>query len=83
MALWTHACLRIALFSICGTVVAGTEVPVLSVCEILADRLAYNGKTVVVVGRTVSTTEGSWLDQECGQKLVIDGSEWPWDISLS
>jgi hypothetical protein len=59
------------------------DVPVLSVCEVLDNRLAYNGKTVIVVGRIVRTMEGEWLDQECGQKLVIDGYGWPYSISLS
>jgi hypothetical protein len=59
------------------------DVPVLSVCEVLDSRLAYNGKIVIVVGRVVRTMEGEWLDQECGQKLVIDGFGWPYSISLS
>jgi hypothetical protein len=58
-------------------------VPVLSVCEVLDNRLAYNGKVVIVVGRVVRTMEGEWLDQECGHKLVIDGYDWEYDVSLS
>lgn len=58
------------------------DVPVLSVCEVLDNRLAYNGKAVIIVGRVVRTMEGEWLDQECG-KLGIDGYDWPYLISLS
>jgi hypothetical protein len=59
------------------------DVPVLSVCEVLDNRLAYNGKPVIVVGRMIRTMEGEWLDQECGKNLVIDGYGWGYSISLS
>jgi hypothetical protein len=58
-------------------------VPVLSVCEVLDNRLEYNGKTVIVVGKVVRTMEGEWLDQECGHELLIDGYGWAYSISLS
>ena len=62
---------------------AFAEVPVLSVCEVLDNRVAYNGTTVIVVGRVVRTMEGEWLDQDCDHKVLIDGYEWHFIISLS
>jgi hypothetical protein len=58
-------------------------VPLLSVCEVLDSRLAYNGKAVIVVGRVTHTMEGQWLGQDCGQELVIDGYGWHYQISLT
>jgi hypothetical protein len=70
------------IFGLAGAA-ALADVPVLSVCDVLDNRLAYNGKTVIVVGRVIRTMEGHWLDQECGKNLVINGYGWRYLISLS
>jgi hypothetical protein len=31
------------------------------------------GKSVIVVGRSVGTSEGSWLDEHCGMQVMIQG----------
>jgi hypothetical protein len=58
------------------------SVPVLTVCEALQNRLDFNGKVVVIVGRLGRTTEGSWLAEDCEKKLTVQGFTWPSDISL-
>lgn len=55
----------------------------LSVCDLLDHRLEYDGKTVMVFGRIGQSIEGSYLGGDCGGKLMIDGSEWGYDISLT
>jgi hypothetical protein len=49
-----------------------------TVCEVLQDLSAYDGKVVAVVGRFSSRQAGRWLgEQKCGHKLVAGGQEWP------
>jgi hypothetical protein len=49
-----------------------------TVCEVLQDLSAYDGKIVAVVGRFSSRQAGRWLgEQKCSQKLVIGDQEWP------
>ena len=62
---------------------ATTPIPVLTVCEVLSDLSRYDGKLVIVVGRSVRTSEGSWLDEECSAKLSINGRDWPNAISTT
>jgi hypothetical protein len=71
----------LALFG--GTMAKGTEVPVLTVCEALQSRITYNAKLVVLVGRLGSTFEGSWLSEDCEQKLTTEGYTWPNIISMT
>jgi hypothetical protein len=59
------------------------EVPVLTVCDVLQNASAYNGQTVVVVGRYGGTDEGAWLDADCPQKFVQNGIEWHASIALT
>src|ERR1019366_6710591 len=59
------------------------EVPVLTVCEALSDLERYTGKSVIVVGRTTSTDEGSWLDESCGLKVVRGDREFEAVISTT
>ena len=59
------------------------DLPVLTVCEALNDRNQNDGKTLVVVGKLVSTMEGSWLVEDCGQQIVISGHKWNNAISLT
>ncbi|HUI56977.1 MAG TPA: hypothetical protein VLY04_18505 [Bryobacteraceae bacterium] len=59
------------------------ETPVLTVCDVMKDLPAHKQKTVIVVGRSKGTMEGSWLDQDCATKLITFGYEWSTSISLS
>ena len=75
----------IALLIVAAGVIHGQtqDVAVLTVCDVMKDLPAYKGKTVIVVGRSKGTMEGSWLDQNCPEKLITDGYEWSTSISLS
>jgi len=59
------------------------ELPVITVCEVLKDMSAYNGQTVIVVGRLGGSSEGSWLDADCPQRVVQNGIEWDTIIALA
>jgi hypothetical protein len=49
-----------------------------TVCEVLQDLSAYDGKVVAVIGRFSYRQAGRWLgEQKCEHKLVINGQEWP------
>ena len=49
-----------------------------TVCEVLQDLSAYDGKVVAMVGRFSSRQNGRWLgEQSCNRKLVIGEQEWP------
>ena len=58
-------------------------VPVLTVCEALNSLGQHNGKLVIVVGKLVGTDEGSWLREDCDEKIVTDTYTWAHIISLS
>jgi len=57
------------------------DIPIITVCEALRDPSRYDRTTIIVVGRSSATGEGSWLDEDCGLKLVIEGRDWPTSIS--
>jgi hypothetical protein len=58
------------LFAACRMLrAADDQPPVLTVCEALTDPDRYNGKSVVIVGRSSSTDEGRWLGEDCGLKV--------------
>ena len=49
-----------------------------TVCEVLQDLPAYDGKVAAVVGRFSSRQTGRWLgEQKCSRKLVTGDQEWP------
>ncbi len=49
-----------------------------TVCEVMQNLAAYDGKVVAVVGRFSFRQAGRWLgEQKCPQKLVAGGQEWP------
>lgn len=62
---------------------ADQTIPVLTVCQVLRNPGQYSGQTVIVVGRSVGTDEGSWLDEECGSKIVIQGRSYEAAISTA
>jgi hypothetical protein len=53
------------------------KIPVVTVCEVLSDLPRFAAKQVIVVGRYSRTTEGVWLDQGCGLKVMNGGREFP------
>ena len=49
-----------------------------TVCEVLQDLSAYDGKVAAVVGRFSYRQGGRWLgEQKCARKLVTGDQEWP------
>ena len=66
-----------------GTITSKHTIPVLTVCEALNNLSQHNGKVVVVVGKLVGTEEGSWLREDCDEKIVTDGYTWENIISLA
>ncbi len=63
---------------VCPLIGAGPAVQPVTVCEVLQDLSAYDGKVVAVVGRFSYRQKGRWLgEQRCRQKLVIGDQEWP------
>ena len=71
----------VALF---GSTAGAQPIPVLTVCEALHDLAEYNGKLVIVVGRSFWTFAGSFLNEECGRdgKVAVQGKEWLSMIAL-
>lgn len=69
----------LALLWLLGPLLSGGEPALqpLTVCEIMKDLAAYDGKVVAVVGRFSFRQSGRWLgEQHCAQKLVIADQEW-------
>jgi hypothetical protein len=63
---------------VCPLVAAEPALQPVTVCEVMQDLSAYDGKVVAVVGRFSSRQAGRWLgEQKCGRKLVAGGQEWP------
>jgi hypothetical protein len=57
----------------------------LSVCELVAKRMEYNGRMVAVRGEERGGSHGAWLVgcSECQDRLVTRGVEWPNVIFLT
>lgn len=57
---------------------AAQSVPVLTVCEALQNLKLYNGKSVVIVGRSGYTLEGTFMGEDCGPdgRVMIQGNRW-------
>jgi hypothetical protein len=47
-----------------------------TVCEVLANRGAYDGKVVALVGRWSSTDEGFWLASDCESSVKTGDYVW-------
>jgi hypothetical protein len=62
---------------------ASNEVPVLTVCEVMSDLTRLDRKVVIVIGRFSHSDEGSWLDEECGDKVLAAGREFEPSISTT
>lgn len=53
----------------------------ITVCDVFASRMAFNGKYVAVIARMGGTFEGSWLsDARCSNEIKLDGHKWPTTI---
>jgi hypothetical protein len=58
------------------------QIPVLTACEILSQRMDYNGKLVSIRARIHGTDEGVWLDgRDCPGLITSDEYVWPSMIS--
>jgi hypothetical protein len=66
-----------------GDSAPASKIPILTVCEALRDPGRYAGQTVILVGRSVGTEEGGWLDENCGLNVVIEGRTYPALISTA
>ena len=72
--------LAISLALLVSPLVAGGEPPLrpVTVCEVLQDLAAYDGKVIAVVGRFSYRQAGRWLgEQKCGRKFIAGDQEWP------
>src|ERR1700679_3073240 len=59
-----------------------SQVPILTVCEILSQRMDYNGKLVSIRATIHSTDEGVWLDGKNCPGLVT-GGEYAWPSMIT
>jgi hypothetical protein len=71
------------LASIFITPAVYAETSIHSVCDVLDHRLEYDDKSVIVFGHVAQTMEGGWLTDDCGGKLLINGSTWTYNIWLT
>ena len=83
---------KAAALMLCGATIVGAShqdgiaasaIPILTVCDALRDPVRYGGQVVIIVGRSVGTSEGSWLDEACGLKVVVEGRAYPTIISTA
>jgi len=60
-----------------------SPIPVLTACEILSQRMHYNGKVVSIRARIHNTDEGVWLDgKNCPDLITTDEHAWPSMIAV-
>jgi len=83
MTLRAHIAVLAGVLFANSLLAASDDVPVLTVCEVLSNLERYEGGTVIVVGRSTGTLEGSWLDEDCGMKVVRAGREFRATISIA
>jgi Gram-negative bacterial TonB protein C-terminal len=49
-----------------------------TVCEVLSNPVAYDGKDIALLGRFDHSPDGNWLSEEtCPSALIVDGYTWP------
>jgi len=62
---------------------AEASIPTFTVCEILAQRVEYNGKMVRIRASLFATDEGAWfVGDGCPGVVTTDGHVWPSMISM-
>jgi len=69
-------------FSLGGQTTLSGPVRPLTVCEVLSQSAAYNGKMVTLKGVDASTDEGLWVRGISCLPITIGGREWPPVVSL-
>jgi len=83
---------KAAALMLCGAAVVGANhqdgittnaIPILTVCDALRDPVWYGGQVVIIVGRSAGTSEGSWLSEDCGLKVVVGGRAYSTTISTA
>jgi len=71
---------RLFILILLGPLLYAAEPPLepVTVCEVLQDLAAYDGKVVAVVGRYSLRQAGRWLgEQKCAHRFVTGDQEWP------
>jgi|SRR5215467_5783771 len=68
----------LAAFALLVPTANAQQIPVLTVCEALHELPKYNGKVVIVVGRTFFTFEGSFMNEKCEPDgtTMVQGKKW-------
>ncbi|HSR09340.1 MAG TPA: hypothetical protein VLM42_19565 [Bryobacteraceae bacterium] len=61
---------------------AEAPIPTFTVCEILAQRVEYDGKMVRIRASIFGTDEGVWFVGDCPGVVSTDGHVWPSTISM-
>jgi hypothetical protein len=75
-----------AIIGVCwtiGTLSGASVLEKVTVCEVLADPLKYDGKMILLEGEVYGTDEGGWLTASgCATPFVTRGHVWPNSIFL-
>lgn len=56
--------------------------PVIPICDLFQNLVAFKGQRIAVRAENVGTTEGSWLSGNCKSNIITGGHRWPVLISL-
>jgi len=51
--------------------------PVIPICDLFQNLMAWKGKRVAVRGEFVTTMEGAWISGRCKGEFVTNGYHWP------
>jgi len=79
---WLRLVIAVYALAVAGVAANVPDIPVVTVCDVMSNMSAYNGRTVIVVGRYGHSMEGAWLDATCPNSIVENGMEWGNDIAL-
>lgn len=73
-----------SFYSYVGTLVKTGGIAPVTVCELLANPVAYDGKDIALLGKfDDSHFDGQWLSEDnCGSNLVTDGYAWPNKVAI-
>jgi hypothetical protein len=58
-----------------------SQLPVIPICELFQNLLAWRGKRIAVRGEGAGTVEGYWIGGRCKGAFYTDGYRWP--VSLT
>ena len=56
--------------------------PVIAICDLFQNLVAFKGQRIAVRAENVGTMEGSWLSGNCKSNIITGGHRWPVLISL-